>query len=224
MSKFFNHTEHTQKYFSKSSELSEQLRKFDWTSVRGFGIDMNKGEDSLKYQFLKFSSKLFTKIQETKNKDIDTFLNDPNVLSLGIINVGAKSEVQLHKDHDYWSSLFYRIHIPLKNPGAYFIYGDEKIVWNMDMVYIFDVMGVSHGAVNDTDEDFEMVYVDITQSPSLKVEKKPLNVIAQEYQKKFLETVPPDLIFKEYKKQCTDEELQAENQYLDHYKRNLEIQ
>jgi len=220
----FKHTEHTQKYFSKSSELSEQLRKFDWTSVRGFGIDMNKGEDSLKYQFLKFSSKLFTKIQETKNKDIDTFLNDPNVLSLGIINVGAKSEVQLHKDHDYWSAPFHRIHIPIKNSGAYFIYGNERMVWETDKVYIFDVMGVSHGAVNDTDEDFEMVYVDITQSSSLEVEKKPLNAIAQEYQKKFLETVPHDLIFKEYKKQCTDEELQAENQYLDHYKRNLEMQ
>jgi hypothetical protein len=219
----FKHNEHTEKYFSKSLHLSEKLRKFDWSSVRGLSINMNSGDDSLKYQFLKISSKLLTKIQDTGDVHIDNFLNDPNVLSLGIINIGAKSDVQIHKDHDYWLVPFHRIHIPLKNSGAYFIYGDEKIVWKTDEVYIFDVMGVLHGAVNATDDDFEMIYVDISQSPVGQMEREPLNALAREYQKKFLETVPPDLIFKEYKKQCTEEELEAEEKYLDHYKRNLEI-
>jgi len=220
----FQHTDHTQKCFFKSVELSDQLRNFDWKSVRGFGIHMNRGEDNLKYQFLKFSSKLFTKIEETGNEKIDIFLNDPNILSVGIITVGANSEVQVHKDHDYWSSLFYRIHIPLKNPGAYFIYGDEKIVWNMDMVYIFDVMGVSHGAVNPTDDDFKMIYIDITQNLVNVVNTNKFNDLTREYQQKFLETVPHDLIFKEYRKTCTKEELEAQNQYLDQYNLNLKMQ
>lgn len=219
----FKHTEHTEKYFSKCLHLSKKLREFDWKNIKTFGIDMDSGDGGIGYKFLKFSSKLFVKIQETKNLEIDKFIKDDNILSIGIIKIDPHSGVPVHKDHDYWSAPFHRIHIPLRNSGAYFIYGEEQVVWETDKVYIFDVMGVSHGAVNETDEEFEMVYIDISQEPVIVKEKEPLNALAKEYQKKFLESVPRDLIFKEYKKQCTDEELEAEKKYLDHYNRNLEI-
>lgn len=219
----FKHTNHTQKYFSECKNIVNHFIKFDWSSTHGFSIDMNKGDDNLKYQFLKISSKLFTKIQETKNKRIDNLLNDPNVLSLGIINMSANSTVEIHKDHDYWSEPFYRMHIPLNSPGAYFIYDDEKIVWETEKVYIFDVMRVSHGAINETNDNFEMIYVDITQQPVVEKIKSPLDDLIKEYQEQVLETIPSDLIFTEYKKYCTEEELNAEKQYLDSYKRNLEI-
>lgn len=220
----FKHTEHTQKYFSKCKSLAEELTKYDWNSVRGFQIDFSKGDDSLKYQFLKFSSKLYTKVQETNSKNINKFLNDPNVLSLGIIDVLANSKVEIHKDHDYWSALFYRVQIPINAPGAVFIYGGEEIVWETEKVYIFDVMNVPHGAKNDTDQNFQMVYIDISQSAVTQTEQqKPVNTIMLEYQKKVLDNIPHDLIFNEYKKYCTEEELKAQEEYLDHYNRNLEI-
>lgn len=219
----FKHTEHTKKYFSKCLDLSKKLVEFDWENVKTFGIDMNSGDGGIGYQFLKFSSKLFVKIQETNNLDIDELLKDDNILSMGLIKINSGSSIPIHKDHDYWSSQFHRIHIPLKNSGAYFIYDEEKIIWKPGEVYIFNVMGIPHGAVNDTDDDFEMVYVDISKEPIENTNKKQPNALAQEYQKKFLETVPDDLIFTEYKKQCTEEELKAQEEYLDQYKHNLKM-
>lgn len=220
----FKHTEHTQKYLSRCKELAKELTEYDWSSVRGFQIDFTKGDDSLKYQFLKFSSKLYTKIQETNNENINIFLNDPNVLSLGIIDVLAHSKVEIHKDHDYWSSLFYRIQIPVNAPGAIFIYDEEEIIWETEKVYIFDVMNTSHGARNDTDEDFQMIYIDISQDPIIENQNQhPFKAMISEYQKKVLDNIPHDLIFSEYKKYCTDEELKAQKEYLDHYNRNLKM-
>lgn len=221
----FRHTEHTLKYFNKCKKLSNKLINYDWNNEKGFGIELSKDEDNLKYLFLKLSSKNFTKIQDTKQSELNQFLNDPNILSVGIIKMSAKSEVQMHKDHDYWSAPFHRVHIPINSPGAYFIYGNEKIVWETDEVYIFNVMSILHGAKNETDEEYQMIYVDISQEEQVKEQKrnKHLNKLAKEYQEKFLETVSSDLIISEHKNNCTEEELRAEKEYLDQYNRNLEI-
>lgn len=209
----FQHNDHTRDYFYRCKKLSQKLREFDWESTPGFGINLSRGDDNLDYQFLKFSTKLFTKVERTHDDEINLFLNDPNILSLGVINVAAKSEVQIHKDHDYWSALFHRIHIPLNSTGAFFIYGDEEIVWQFGEIYIFDVMGVPHGAINRTDQDFKMVYVDITQNPVDESKKSRISSSSKEYQEKVFNDIAQDLILKEKEKSYVKEELEVLEQH-----------
>lgn len=217
----FKHTDHTKKYFNKCHILLSEFFQINWKSISTFDIDFNNGDSDLKYKFLKISSKPFTKVEKTESIKINQFLSDLNILSCGIIELKPHSKVQIHKDHDYWIHPFYRIHIPLNSTGAFFIYDDEKIVWEREKVYIFDVMNIEHGAENATDEVFEMLYVDISQKFIEKNSK--INPSVDKIKNYFLENVNQEVILKFHNQTCTEQEMLAEKKYLQDFKRNLKM-
>lgn len=225
----FKHTEHTKQYFSECKSLLNNFSQFKWNSVKTFNMNLTKGnigetmlgtEHHVNYKFLKFSAKQFEHIENTEDENINYFLKDSNILSVGKITLGCHSNIGLHKDHDYWSKPFYRIHIPLNSPGTLFLYDEQKIIWKKNEVYIFDVMNVIHGAENNTDQDFEMVFVDITQQNNEQEQSQNTNL--KHFQKLFLETYSSDFILGAYKQGCTEDELNAINTYLKEYKGTIE--
>ena len=197
MSKF-KHTEHTQKYLKICENLSKNFLNYSWDSLPSLNIDLLKStaenNQDLSYNFLKISSKISTKIETTPDSELNSFLNDSNVLSVGRILLGPKSNIVLHKDSDYWTEKFYRIHIPKNKTGAIFFYDDGEIEWETGKVDVFDVMGTTHGAKNDSSETFELVYIDITQEDN---KNKSSNVYSG---KIGLENVNSELVFEIYKK------------------------
>lgn len=215
----FKHTEHTQKYYSYAQEISNNLITYDWKSLFNLDVNMIQTKDyknygDLAYNFLKISSKLYTKIEATPDQKLNTFLNDLNILSVGRILLGPNTEIGLHKDDDYWTEKFYRIHIPINETGAIFFYDGEKIKWEKNEVYIFDVMNVLHGGENKTEETTEIIYVDISQNKIIK-EEEHLGRIKSKSHQVCLEAMPSDLIFDVYKKFYSPEGGDSQHHYID---------
>ena len=216
----FKHTEHTKKYYSFSQEISSNLINYDWKSLFNLDVNMNQTNNTdnhgdLSYNFLKISSKLHIKIEETPDQKLNLFLNDPNVISVGRILLGSNAEIGLHKDDDYWTEKFYRIHIPINETGSIFFYGENRIKWEKNKVYIFDVMNVLHGGENKTDEIAEIIYVDISQNEVIEKENENLSRFKSRSQQVRLETMPSDLIFDIYKKFYSPKGGDHEYHYID---------
>ena len=58
----FEHTEHTEKYYSLSQEISPNLIDYDWKSLFNLDVNMNQTNNTdnhgdLSYNFLKISCK-----------------------------------------------------------------------------------------------------------------------------------------------------------------------
>lgn len=213
----FKHTTHTQKYLKICEDLSKNLLNYSWESLPSLNIDLLKStaenNQDLSYNFLKISSKISTKIEKTSDEKINLFLSDSNILSVGRILLGPKSNIVLHKDSDYWTEKFYRIHIPKNKVGAVFFYDSLEIEWEINKVDIFDVMGVTHGAKNNSDKTFELIYIDITQEDN---SNKNSNIYSGRVG---LENVNSDLIFEIYKKFHSSSDVSENyiNQHVKHF-------
>lgn len=214
----FSHTKHTKKYLKICEDLSKNLLDYSWESLPSLNIDLLKStaenNQDLSYNFLKISSKISTKIEKTSDEHINLFLSDSNILSVGRILLGPKSNIVLHKDSDYWTEKFYRVHIPKNKVGAVFFYDNLEFEWETGRIDIFDVMGVTHGAKNDSNETFELIYVDITQEDN---KNRNSNVYSG---KVGLENVNSDLIFEIYKKFHSSNDVSSDyiNEHVKHFK------
>lgn len=216
----FQHTDHTERYYSNCRQISSNLIDYDWKSLFNLDVNMVQTDDynnhgDLAYNFLKISSKLYTKIEKTPDQKLNDFLSDPNILSVGRILLGSNAEIGLHKDDDYWTEKFYRIHIPINETGAIFFYDGKKIKWEKNEVYIFDVMNVLHGGENKTEEIAEIIYVDITQNEIIIKEDENLSRLKSRSHQVCLEVMPSDLIFEVYKKFYSPEGEDSQHHYID---------
>lgn len=182
---------YVKKYLDDAKEVSFDIVNYDYSSLQEYKMPWTYGYVENGCWYFKVIKSLDTGIslKENLSDKLNNFINDENILCIGINRFPPKTYIKEHTDPPYYGKNLWRILIPIKADDAYLKgnYGTQKV--EVGKCYIFDLTYELHHGWNSSEtDDFIICTIDIlyedqsTYNPEESVKKLPQN-----YTKKDLE-------------------------------------